>query len=188
MTRRLLLGVIGDAAVGEEDARYALAREVGERAVDAGFRILCGGLGGVMEAACRGARQAERYAPGDTIGLLPGFDPNEANAWVDIPIATGLDHLRNGLVANADAVIAIGGGAGTLSEIAFAWMYKRPIVCLATEGWSGRLGDTSLDDRGDAERGPVLISVSSAEEAVRIAAARAAGATRRHGGVRRRAG
>lgn len=188
MQRRLLLGVIGDAGVPEDDIRYVLAREVGRLAVESGFRILCGGLGGVMEAACRGAHEARTYVNGDTIGLLPGFIPSVANPWVDIALGTGLGHLRNGLVANSEAVIAIGGGAGTLSEIAFAWMYRRPIVALSVDGWSGRLAGTALDHRRkDAfPAGDQVFGAVSAVEAVALALKHAIAAERGHIEVGRR--
>ncbi len=166
--RRRLIAVVGNARLSETDPRYQLAREVGRLLVDGGARVLTGGLGGVMEAASRGATESARYQAGDTIGLLPGLDPAQANAWVDIALPTGLDHLRNGLVANADAVIAIGGGAGSLSEMAFAWMRRRPVVALEAEGWSGDLGGMALDHRrssGDPA-GAFIFRATAATEAV----------------------
>jgi uncharacterized protein (TIGR00725 family) len=173
MSRRLLLGVIGDAVVPQGDVRYDLAREVGRLAIDAGYRVVCGGLGGVMEAACRGAHESKQYREGDTIGLLPDLDPARANQWVDVPIATGLGHLRNGLVANSDAIVAIGGGAGTMAELAFAWMYRRPIVALAVQGWSGRLGGVAIDERrqGNHCAGTTVIQAHTAEQALAAIAA-----------------
>lgn len=100
-----------------------------------------------MEAACRGARSSSRYREGDTIGIVPGHDPREANPFVDVAIASGLDHGRNSIVAHADAVVAIGCGAGTLSEICFGWTCKRLVIALRVEGWSGRLADQRVDDR-----------------------------------------
>jgi hypothetical protein len=145
--RRAILSVIGDAGVEAESSVYRAALEVGRLAVDAGFRVMTGGLGGVMEAASQGAHRSSRYREGDTIGVLPELDPAHANPWVDIVLATGLGHARNTLVANADAIVAVGGGAGTLSEIAFAWMFKRLIVTVPGAGWAARLGDQALDGR-----------------------------------------
>jgi uncharacterized protein (TIGR00725 family) len=86
-------------------------------------------MGGVMAAACRGAREAG----GTTVGLLPGTNRDDANRWVSVPVVTGLGELRNGLlVRNADAVIAVGGEFGTLSEIALALKIGRPVVALAS--------------------------------------------------------
>jgi uncharacterized protein (TIGR00725 family) len=95
----------------------AMAEEVGVRLAQSGAVVLCGGLGGVMEAACRGAQQAS----GLTIGILPSRDAHSANRYVTVPIVTGMGEARNIILINsAEAVIAIGGGWGTLSEIAFA--------------------------------------------------------------------
>ena len=90
---------------------------------------MCGGLGGVMEAACRGAKETG----GTTIGILPSTDRSEANGFVDVAIPTGLGEARNALVVRAaDAVIALGGGYGTLSEIALALKAGKPVVGLGT--------------------------------------------------------
>jgi uncharacterized protein (TIGR00725 family) len=110
------VAVVGAGGEVADDALRA-AEEVGAALARAGAVLVCGGLGGVMEAACRGAR-AEG---GVTLGILPGADRAAANAWVSVAVATGLGELRNGLVVRcADAVIAIGGEYGTLSEIALA--------------------------------------------------------------------
>ena len=142
-----MMAVVGNGQLAHDDPRYLAARALGKLAVDHGFRVLCGGMGGVMEAACRGAHESGSYREGDTVGLLPGNLAASANPWVDIAIPTGLGHLRNGLVASAAAVVAVGGGAGTLSEVAFAWMQRRPIVALVADGWSGELAGRSLDDK-----------------------------------------
>jgi len=115
----------GEASASELHA----AEEVGAGLAAAGAAVITGGLGGVMEAACRGARSRR----GTTVGILPGEDRDAANGWVEVAIATGLGELRNGLVVRAaDAVIAIGGGHGTLSEIALALKLGRPVVGLDT--------------------------------------------------------
>jgi hypothetical protein len=91
--------------------------------------LICGGLGGVMEAACRGVKEAG----GLTVGILPGLDPSDANPYVDVVIATGLGEARNALVVNAaDAVIAVGGGYGTLSEIGLALRAGKRVVGLGS--------------------------------------------------------
>jgi uncharacterized protein (TIGR00725 family) len=105
----------------------ALAEEVGQRLADAHAVLLCGGLRGGMEAAARGAQSAG----GQTIGILPGANPADANEYITLPLATGLGEARNAvLVRSADAVIAIGGEWGTLSEIALARKIGRPVVLL----------------------------------------------------------
>jgi uncharacterized protein (TIGR00725 family) len=91
--------------------------------------LICGGLSGVMEHAARGARAAG----GLTIGLLPGENPDEANAYIDIAIASGLSHARNAILARtADGLVAVGGGLGTLSEIALALRNRRPAIGIQT--------------------------------------------------------
>jgi uncharacterized protein (TIGR00725 family) len=115
----------GEADASLLDAAEGVGRELARR----GAVLVCGGLGGTMEAACRGAR-AEG---GVTVGLLPGLDRADANPWVSIAIPTGLGELRNALVVRAgDAVIAVGGEFGTLSEIGFALKIGRPVVGLGT--------------------------------------------------------
>lgn len=119
-------GGAGGAPTAEE---LAVAGEVGRELALGGAVLVCGGLGGVMEAACRGAREAG----GTTVGLLPGSDRAAANRFVDVAVATGLGELRNGLVVRAvDAVIAVGGGFGTLSEIALALRAGVPVVGVGT--------------------------------------------------------
>ncbi|HZQ38818.1 MAG TPA: TIGR00725 family protein [Dehalococcoidia bacterium] len=113
----------GEATARELDA----AEQVGQSLAQTGAILVCGGLGGVMAAACRGARQAG----GTTIGLLPGLDRGVANEWVQIAIPTGLGELRNGLIVrSADAVIAVGGAYGTLSEVALALKAGVPVFGL----------------------------------------------------------
>ena len=171
MTSRVpIVAVIGDGTVSEGSEAWRLAEILGERLVDAGYRVLTGGLGGVMEAASRGAARSVAYVPGAVIGFLPGDDPADANAHVDVSIATGLGHLRNALIARADALVAIGGGAGTLSEMALAWIGRRLLLAYRIEGWSGRLADARLDDRsrfssiGDDQ----VFGIDTAENAVAL--------------------
>jgi uncharacterized protein (TIGR00725 family) len=170
MTRRPTLAVIGDGTAEADSEVYAAAREVGRRAVDAGFRVVTGGLNGVMEAACRGAHESPSYREGDTLGLLPGSNAGNANAWVDVVVATGLGHARNAIVARADVVVAVGGGAGTLSELAFAWIHGRPIVALELPGWSRELGGRRLDDRPrpGTPDDDCVFAAASAAEALRV--------------------
>ena len=109
MSRRLLVAVFGAGDVGVGSPEYGAARELGRRLVEAGYRVLTGGGGGVMEAACRGAREASSYREGDTLGILPGLDPRRANPYVDIVLPSPLGHARNSLVSAAEVVIAYGG-------------------------------------------------------------------------------
>lgn len=110
------------------------AFQVGALVAQAGGVLVCGGGGGAMEAACRGAKSAG----GLTVGILPGSSRTEANPFVDVAIPTGLGEARNALVVrSADVVIAVGGGTGTLSEIALALSMRRPVIGLWT--WEAAL-------------------------------------------------
>jgi len=125
------VAVIGDGDPRGPDAHRLLewAEEIGLELARAGATVVTGGLGGVMEAASRGARGAG----GQTIGILPGADPSEANPFVSVPIATGLGVARNlVVVTSADAVVAVGGRHGTLSEIGLALRMGRQVVALSS--------------------------------------------------------
>lgn len=144
---RIFIGVIGAGDCSDDVCK--LAGEVGERIAEAGAILVCGGLGGVMEAAARGAKKQN----GITIGILPGIDKDHANPYIDFPIVTGLGEGRNLLVVrNSDAVIAFPGEFGTLSEIAFCLKLGKPVVGLST--WK-------VSDK--------IIQAKNAEEAVSIA-------------------
>jgi uncharacterized protein (TIGR00725 family) len=141
-TRYVAVCGASDPDPGQRD----LAREVGRRLAEAGAVVLCGGLGGVMDAAAEGASAAG----GTVVGILPGPDRAEGSSHLTLAIATGLGEARNAVLTTAaDAVIAIGGGWGTPSEIGLARKRRRPVVTLA--GW-------------ELEAVPVAVS---AEEAVR---------------------
>jgi uncharacterized protein (TIGR00725 family) len=121
------VSVIGGSTATEHERELAegVGRQLGRR----GHDLVCGGLGGVMRAACKGATEAD----GRTIGILPGDDPAGANRYVEIPVATGVGHARNPMVVlNGDAAVAVDGGPGTFTEIGFAWVYGRPIAGLET--------------------------------------------------------
>src|SRR3954451_12250828 len=127
MSRLPYIAVVGTGEASPQEAW--LAEEVGAGLAAAGAVVVTGGLGGVMEAACRGAKSRH----GATVGILPGEDRDAANGWVQVAIATGLGELRNGLVVRAaDVVVAIGGGHGPLSEVALALKLGRPVVGLGT--------------------------------------------------------
>jgi uncharacterized protein (TIGR00725 family) len=129
MLEKKLIGVIGGGTCSEAEVKTA--EEVGRRLASQGAILVCGGLGGVMEAACRGAS----IEGGITIGILPGEDRQLANPYVQIPIVTGLGYARNVVVVkSAQAIIAIGGSYGTLTEIAYALQNGVPVIGLNT--WS----------------------------------------------------
>ncbi|MFW6243933.1 MAG: TIGR00725 family protein [Desulfovibrionales bacterium] len=139
MQDRPRVAIVG---AGQCDAGLAAqARQLGRLLAARGCVIVCGGLGGVMQAVCQGAREQG----GLTIGLLPGLERSAANPHVDIPVATGLGHMRNYLVVlNSDIVCALGGGHGTLSEIALARKIGREVV--AVGGWDEIDGVRSVRD------------------------------------------
>jgi uncharacterized protein (TIGR00725 family) len=135
-------------------AERAQAEEVGRLVAQRGDILVCGGLGGVMEAAARGARTAG----GTTIGILPGHDRTMANPYIDHVLTTGVGHARNlAVVSSGDAVIAIGGGYGTLAEIGLAAKIGRPVVILG--GWR-------LEHEEDAKG---FVYASSPADALRLA-------------------
>lgn len=120
-----IVSVIGGGTCTHEEA--VVAAMVGRLLAERGAIVVCGGLGGVMEAVAKGAKAAG----GTTVGLLPGADPSAANAYIDIPLATRMGEMRNALIVQvAQALIAIGGGAGTLSEVALAQRIGKPVVGL----------------------------------------------------------
>ena len=166
-TRKQVAVVVGANAASE--LILVAAEAIGRGLVDAGLRVATGGLGGVMTAASRGARLAPGWTDGSVIGVLPGLIAADANPFVDVVVPTGMNYARNTiLVAMADVVVAVGGGSGTLSEIALAWQHGKPIVTLDLgEGWSARLAGERLDHCRD----DLLHRAESAEEAVRLAVA-----------------
>jgi uncharacterized protein (TIGR00725 family) len=144
--KRFRVGVIGGSrpAPSFREAAFKVGRLIAEK----GAILVCGGLGGVMEAACRGAKQAGGF----TVGILPGNDRKDANPYVDIAIVTGLGYTRNSLVAmNADVLIAVDGEYGTLSEIAYGHIFGKKVIGLG-----------SWDVKG-------LIQAETPEEAVKLA-------------------
>lgn len=140
---------------GATPAELEAAEEVGGLLAEAGAVVVCGGLGGVMEAACRGASAAG----GLTLGILPGRDRRDANPHVQVAVPTGLGEARNALVVRAaDAVVAVGGAYGTLSEIALALKSGTPVVGLHT--WE--LARSGKPDEG-------VVAVETARDAARTA-------------------
>lgn len=144
---------IAVAGAGTADAEVTeIAEEVGRRIAEVGAVLISGGLGGVMEAAARGCD----LGGGLTVGILPGTDPASANPHIRVPLPTGLGEARNVLVARtADVLIAIGGGWGTLSEVALARKVDIPVVILRP-GLTGQLGLTVAETAEEAVRLAVL--------------------------------
>lgn len=145
-----VVAVIG--ASSASPAEQEVAEEVGRRLAESGAILICGGRGGVMQAACRGAQKAGGF----TVGILPGTDRGGGNPYLSLVLPTGLSHARNAVVIQAsEAVIAVGGGAGTLSEIGHALKIGRPLVGLLT--WEARRSGSLISEIQVAE---------TAEEAV----------------------
>ncbi len=152
----MYIAVIGGQQSNAEEDR--LAYEVGKLIAEGGHILICGGLGGVMEAACRGAHEAG----GTTVGILPGAFRSDANDFVDVAIATDLGQCRNAvIVRTADAVIAVGGEYGTLSEIAMALKMGKHVV--AIQSWS-------LSRKGTPDER--IVEAPDPETAYRLATAR----------------
>lgn len=154
----------GNEATHEE---CATARQVGRLLADRGAIVVCGGLGGVMAAACQGAFESG----GTTVGLLPGRDRSAGNPYLTVAVPTGMGELRNGLVVRtSDAVIAVGGSWGTLSEIALAVRTGKPVVAIS--GWN-------VEDPVHGQPDDLPVSAVSAQDAVdqavRLAGSRPAG-------------
>ena len=151
----VVVAVIGPGGPSVEPDRLRVATEVGAGIAEAGATLVCGGLDGVMAAASEGARRAG----GVVLGLLPGSERDAGNPYLSIAIPTGLGEARNALIIRtADAVIAIGGGYGTLSEIGFALKTARPVIGIDT--WELRRG-------GVADEG--IIEAHTAAAAVGLA-------------------
>jgi uncharacterized protein (TIGR00725 family) len=144
---RPLIAVIGDRRIPESDPRRVLATELGEALISEGYAAVTGGVGDLARCVATGARRSGKYHEGALVAVLPGFDPAVASDVADTVLATGMDHARNLIVSNSDAVIAIGGGAGTLSEIAYAWALHRLVIAYRVGGWSGKLAGTRIDER-----------------------------------------
>jgi uncharacterized protein (TIGR00725 family) len=148
----MYVAVIGGQQAGEEEERTAY--EVGKGLAEAGAYLVCGGLGGIMQAACRGAREAG----GLTIGILPGPFRGDANPYVDVVIATDMGQARNAIIVRtADSVIAIGGEYGTLTEMAMALKMGKRVV--AVDSWRIERGGR-FDER--------IIYAKDAQEALRL--------------------
>jgi uncharacterized protein (TIGR00725 family) len=127
MNEKIYIGVIGASSC--DQATELIAENIGENIARHGAVLVCGGLGGVMEAACRGARKGG----GTTIGILPGIDPDEGNGYLDYRIVTGFGEARNMIIVRTiDAAIAVSGSYGTLSEISFCLKNKVPVISVSS--------------------------------------------------------
>jgi len=129
------------------------------------FHLVCGGMEGIMEAVCIGFAEVKKKK-GISMGITPYDRRSSANKYCDIVIPSGIGISRNAIIVNSsDVLVAVAGGAGTLSEIAFSWQKNKHVVCYdGFEGWAKKLGDTQLDSR----RRKLLHSASSLEQVKEI--------------------
>ena len=123
------------------DELYTFGVQLGRQIATTGRSFVCGGLGGFMEAVCKGVKQSPDTFNGQTVGILPDETTEMANHFVDVKIPTGIGITRNIIIIRtADIIIAAGGGAGTLSEIAFAWQLQKKVLCVTLfDGWAKKL-------------------------------------------------
>jgi uncharacterized protein (TIGR00725 family) len=170
VARPLVVTVIGKSARDPNDPvppqALTAAEEVGRLLAEHGAVVVSGGLSGVMEAVSRGAKRAG----GLVIGILPGFDKRDANAYVDVALTTGMGWMRNTLtVRAADAVIMISGGIGTLNELTVAYEDKPTVILEGTGGWSDRIRQIAYDGKHlDEAHRATLHYAKTAKEAVEL--------------------
>ncbi|HWY35871.1 MAG TPA: TIGR00725 family protein [Nitrosopumilaceae archaeon] len=161
MTRKIQILVIGHNENGSTPEVEKIAYETGLEIAKSGAVLITGGLGGVMHAACHGAKDGG----GLTVGIIPQNDPSFANEYCDIVIPTGIGLARDFLNALAgDGVIIVGGGSGTLSETCAAYMYKKPIAAIKN---SGGIADRFADQYLDHRKNTMIVGVNSPKEAVK---------------------
>lgn len=148
MVAKKIVAIIGGGKENATQDDLKVAFETGKILIEHGYRIVTGGYSGIMEAAAKGARSATNYSDGDIIAIIPSYTKTDANVYNDIVIATGIGYARNQIIAaTGDFIVAIGGGAGTLSEIAFAWQLGKIIYAYDSDGWSKELANRSLDKK-----------------------------------------
>ena len=140
-----IISIIGASEIDKETEEKAF--ELGRLLAKNKYIVSCGGLTGVMEAVCKGAKEEK----GLTIGIIPYREKSAANKYVDIAIPVPFSQARNIVVVlSGEVIVAIGGKAGTLSELCFSWIYGKPIIALSNvEGWSSQLAGKKIDDRRD---------------------------------------
>jgi uncharacterized protein (TIGR00725 family) len=161
VTRRIQVSVVGYNEDSCTEVARDAAHQVGREIAKKGWTVVCGGLGGVMEAACRGARDEG----GCTLGIVPSADLAQANAYCDVVVASGLGKSRDFLVAySGDAMVVVGGGAGTLIEVAAAYQAGKPIVAV---GGTGGVADAWAGKHLDQRKTTKILEGKDAKDAVR---------------------
>ena len=141
--------LIGPNSKTCSDEIYEFGVELGFTLAMKRINIVCGGMGGWMEAVCKGAKTASLQDRGLSVGIIPGLEKSDANPYCDVVIPTGIGIARNALVVSSgDMVIAASGGSGTLSELAFAWQMGKKTICITGfGGWTEELAGRNLDHR-----------------------------------------
>lgn len=155
-----IISIICGSEISKDTEQKAV--EIGRLLAKNGYAISCGGLSGGMEAVCKGAKEEN----GLTIGIIPYKNKHAANKYVDIAIPVPFSQARNLIVVlSGDVVVAIGGKAGTLSEMAFAWIYQKPLIALiGVGGWSSELAGKRIDDR----RNDIIHQAKTPQEVIKI--------------------
>ena len=160
-----IIAIIGNANIENDIEKQKISYELGKLIIDSGYILATGGLGGVMEFASKGAQSSKKYTENSIIGVLPDYHSENANQFIDIAFPTGLGLGRNlMLISLSNAVIAVGGGSGTLNEISAAWQMNKLIIGLKTNGWSEKLCGQALDKRRD----DIIFCAESANKAIEI--------------------
>jgi uncharacterized protein (TIGR00725 family) len=154
--RDLQIAIIGDAQADTE--KYEFCERLGSFLGKKGYTLITGGRSGVMEAVCKGAYHTDAI----TVGILPTADLDDANRFCKVVIPTDMGHARNSLTAlSGDVIIAIGGRAGTLTELGFAWIHHKPIIAVTSfGGWAKALANNKIDDRREDN----IIAVKTLDE------------------------
>jgi uncharacterized protein (TIGR00725 family) len=146
--RKHIVSVLGGNSAVSDEA-LTQAESLGRAIVDNGWLLCTGGRSGIMEAASIGARRSDSWTGHQIIGILPNENHGSGNQYLDVELPSGLGLARNALVVRfCDVCVALSGGAGTLSEIALAWQFERPVAVMSNSGgWSERLSGMALDHR-----------------------------------------
>lgn len=162
MKRLKKIGIIGPNKSICDTQLYEFGVQLGSQIAKLNRVFICGGHEGFMEAFCKGVKLSKNTYNGQTIGILPGDNPDSANEFIDIAIPTGIGIARNLIIVNSsDIIIAAGGGAGTLSELAFAWQKGKKVLCVTKfEGWAKEFANREMDNREKE----LLIGVNSIKE------------------------
>ena len=158
------VGIIGSSDSIATDDQLKVALALGKELIDHDHIIYNGGMGGIMQASAKGARQSSNYKDNSVIAILRVSDASLGNNYSSVKIATDMGTARNRLIIiNSDAIIALGGGAGTLNEITLAWEFGKPIAAFKNYGgWAAQVAETVIDKR----RNDQIIALNSVDDAI----------------------